>query len=91
MTPFLKTSPETQTMEEQDMQCYRYLAAANAVAQSLESTSNSGRKIPFAVLVDWMEASGIEAEQLLQVSGPEMRAIVDEAIRCDQPDITHAA
>jgi len=72
------------------MHCYQYLAAVNAVANTLESLG-TGQKLPYSVLADWMEENGIEPDDILLVSGSEVRAIVESLIQQDQPQLPHAA
>ena len=73
------------------MHCYQYLAAVNAVANSIESFPDTEQKLPYSVVADWMEENGIEPEDILQVSGAEVRAIVEGVISRDQPHLPHAA
>jgi len=73
------------------MHCYQYLAAVNAVATTIESCPGAGKKLPYSVVADWMEENGIEPEDILLISGDEVRAIVESVIRRDQPHLPHAA
>jgi len=73
------------------MHCYRYLAAVNAVANTIESCSDAGQKLPYSVVADWMEENGIAVEDVLLVSGSEVRAIVASLLQQDQPHLPHAA
>jgi len=73
------------------MHCYRYLAAVSAVADTIESCSGSGQKLPYSVVADWMEETGIDADEILLVSGSEVRAIVEGLLQQDQPRLPHAA
>ena len=73
------------------MHCYQYIAAVSAVANTVESCCGAGHKLPYSVVADWMEENGIEAEDVLLVSGSEVRAIVESLLRQDQPHLPHAA
>ncbi len=73
------------------MQSYRYLAATTAVSNAIDSLPQTRHKLPYSVVADWMEAHEIEAEDILQVSGSEVRALVAALIERDQPTIAHAA
>lgn len=73
------------------MHCYQYLAAVSAVAKSIESFPEAEQKLPYSVLADWMEDNGIEPEDVLLVSGAEVRAIVEGVIQRDRPHLPNAA
>ena len=73
------------------MHCYQYLAAVSAVAKSVETLAGAGQQLPYSVLADWMEENGIEPEDVLRVSGAEVRAIVGDVIRRDRPHLPNAA
>ena len=73
------------------MHCYRYFAAVSALASAIESCCGTGQKLPYGVLAEWMDENGIEAEDLLLVSGREVRAIVEDLLQQDQPQLPHAA
>lgn len=73
------------------MHCYEYLAAVSAVATTIDTFPGAGQKLPYSVVADWMEENGIEPEDILQVSGEEVRAIVESVIHRDQPHLPHAA
>ena len=73
------------------MHCYRYLAAVSAVANSIESAAADRQKLPYSVVAEWMEENGIEADDVLLVSGSEVRAIVENLLQQDRPQLPHAA
>ena len=73
------------------MHCYRYLAAVSAVANTIETCCSSGQKLPYSVVADWMEENGIDADEVLLISGSEVRAIVENLLQQDQPQLPHAA
>ena len=73
------------------MHCYQYLAAVSAVATTIESIPGAGQQLPYSVIADWMEENGIEPDDILQVSGSEVRAIVESLLQQDQPHLPHAA
>ena len=49
----------------------------------LDSLPQARHKLPYSVVADWMEAHDIEAEEVLQVSGSEVRAIIADLIERD--------
>ncbi|MDH3390133.1 MAG: hypothetical protein OEN02_19775 [Gammaproteobacteria bacterium] len=73
------------------MQCYQYLAAITAVSSTIETLPGCRHKLPHCVITDWMEENGIEPDDVLLVSGDEVRAIVESLIVDSQPQIPHAA
>lgn len=73
------------------MHCYQYLAAITAAANTLETLPGIPHKPPHSVIADWMEENDIEPEMLLQVSGAEVRALVEDLIEESQPQFPHAA
>jgi hypothetical protein len=73
------------------MQCYQYLAAITAVSNTIETLPAVRHRLPHSVIADWMEENGIEAEDLLLVSGAEVRAIVADLVEQNQPRMPHAA
>jgi len=77
--------------ENKDMQCYQYLAAITAVANCIESAQGPRHKMPYNVIADWMEANDIDVQDVLLVSGDEVKAIVADLIEQSQPTMPHAA
>ncbi len=73
------------------MQCYEYLAAVTAVANAIDSIPGERHNMPYSVIADWMAQNDIEAEDLLDVSGAEIKALVEEMIQQDHPQMPHAA
>lgn len=73
------------------MHCYRYLAAVGALSEAIDSLPNTEHRLPYSILADWMEENGIDADELLQVSGEEVRTIVETIISQHQPPLPHAA
>ena len=73
------------------MHCYRYFAAVTRIAETIDSLPATRAHIPLGVLADWMEANGIEADEVLDVSGEEVRAIVESLVGGDRPQLPHAA
>ncbi len=73
------------------MQCYQYLAAITAVSNTIDNLPGTRHRMPHSVIADWMEENGIEAEDILLVSGPEVRAIVMDLVEQNQPRMPHAA
>ena len=73
------------------MQCYQYLAAITAVSNTIDNLPGTRHKMPHSVIANWMEENGIEAEDILRVSGAELGAIVVDLVEHNQPQIPHAA
>lgn len=73
------------------MQCYRYLAAVTRLAHDIDTIPRLRRRIPYSVIAEWMEQNDIEAEELLEISGDEVRAIVAELVESNHPPMGHAA
>lgn len=73
------------------MQCYQYLAAITAVSNTIETLPGIQHKLPYSVIADWMAENDIEPEDVLHVSGDEVRAIVECLIVDSQPQVPHAA
>lgn len=73
------------------MQCYQYLAAITAVSNTIDNLPGIRHKMPHSVIANWMEENGIEAEDILLVTGAEVRAIVMDLVEQNQPQIPHAA
>jgi len=73
------------------MQDYRYLAAITAVSNALDSLPQARHKLPYSVIADWMEAHEIAVDEVLLVSGDEVRAIIADLLEQDPPELPHAA
>lgn len=73
------------------MQCYQYLAAITAVSNTIDNLPGTRHKMPHSVIANWMVENGIEAEDILLVSGAEVTAIVVDLVEHNQPQIPHAA
>lgn len=73
------------------MQCYEYLAAVTAVANAIDTIPGERHRMPYSVVADWMAQNNIETEDLLDVSGAEIKALVEEMIQQDHPQMPHAA
>ena len=73
------------------MHCYEYLAAVTAVANAIDEIPGERHRMPYSVIADWMAQNDIEAEDLLTGSGDEVRALVEEMIHLDHPQMPHAA
>lgn len=73
------------------MQCYQYLAAITAVSNTIETLPGTRHKLPHCVIADWMEENDIEPEDVLLVSGDEVRTIIECLIVDSQPQVPHAA
>ena len=73
------------------MQCYQYLAAITAVANTIESIPGIRHKLPHSVIADWMEENEIEAGDVMFASRDQIAAAIESLIRDNQPRILHAA
>ena len=73
------------------MQCYRYLASAQSVANALDAIPGAPKKLPLNVVADWMEANRLDAEDFELVAGDKTRATVERLVRQARPEIPHAA
>ena len=73
------------------MQCYHYLAAVSAVANAIDTMPGERHHMPHSVIAEWMEQNGIDAEELLAISGDEVRALVAQVVQRDHPELPHAA
>jgi hypothetical protein len=61
--------------EEYDMQCYQYLAAITAVANTIESVPGIPHKLPLSVIAEWMANNDIEAEDVLFATAEQIAAV----------------
>ena len=73
------------------MQCYRYLASAQSVANALEAIPDAPKKLPLNVVADWMEENGLDSEELFRVRTDETRAAGERLVHSTRPEIPHAA
>ncbi len=73
------------------MQCYKTLAAVTLVANEIDKIPAVQHKLPYCVIADWMAENDIEPEDVLLVSGDAVRAVIQELIERDSPEIARAA
>ena len=73
------------------MQCYQYLAAITAVANTIESIPGIHHKLPHGVIADWMAGNDIEPEDVLFASRDQITTLIESLVRDNQPRILHAA
>jgi hypothetical protein len=73
------------------MQCYQYLAAVTAVANTIESIPGIHHKLPHSVIADWMADNGIETENVLYASREQVAVIIESLIRENRPSVLSAA
>ena len=73
------------------MQCYQYLSAITAVANTIESIPGIPHKLPHSVIAEWMADNDIEAQDVLFATTEQIVAIVESLLRDNQPRILHAA
>lgn len=73
------------------MQDYRYLAAVTALSHAIDDLPQAPQKLPYGVLADWMEAQGIDAEDILLISGAEVRAVVADLIERARPTLPNTS
>lgn len=71
------------------MHNYRYLASIMSVANALESIPGTPKKLPPNVVADWMEQNQLEAEEVLEVNGDELRFRIENLVRPDHSNIPH--
>jgi len=62
------------------MQCYQTLAAVTLVANTLDSLPGAHRRLPYAVIADWMEQNDIVPEDILFAGEEAVLAKVDRLI-----------
>ncbi len=73
------------------MHCYQTFAAATVIANTFELVPDIGRKLPYAVIVDWMEQHGIEPADVLYAAPDAVKARLLFEIQQGRPRIPHAA
>ena len=73
------------------MQCYQYLAAITAVANTIESIPGIQHKLPHSVIADWLAQNNIEAEDVLFATREHRVALIEMLIRDSQPGLPRAA
>ena len=73
------------------MHCYRTNAAIKLVANTLEIMPQVGRKLPHAVIAEWMSRHDIEPEDLLFASPEEAKAKLVRLVEQDRPGLPRAA
>ena len=71
------------------MQNYRYLASIMSVTKALESIPGIAKQLPPNVVADWMEQNHLEAEEVLEVSGDELRFRIENLVQPDHSNIPH--
>jgi len=76
-------------MEETDMQNYRYLASIMSVMNALESIPEAPKKLPPSVVADWMEENHLDAEDVLESSGEELKFTIENLVRPDHSNVPH--
>ena len=73
------------------MHCYQTLAAAMVVANTFDLVPEIGHKLPYAVIVDWMEQHDIEPADVLYATPEAVRARLLFEIGQGRPRVPHAA
>ncbi len=73
------------------MHCYQTFAAATVIANTFELVPEIGRRLPHAVIVDWMEQHGIKPADVLYASPDEVKARLLFEIAQGRPQMPHAA
>ena len=73
------------------MQCYRYLAATIAVANTLERIPGIHHRLPHSVIADWMAENDIQADDILFASSIAITTRIEGLIQQNQPRIQQAA
>jgi len=67
------------------MHCYRTYAAITLIANTLEIMPGVARKLPHAMLAEWISRHDIEPEDLLFVSPEEAKSILIRLVAQDLP------
>ncbi len=71
------------------MQNYRYLASIMSVANALEAIPGAPKKLPPAVVADWMEENHLDAEDVLGTSSDELRFTIENLVQPDHRNFPH--
>lgn len=73
------------------MHCYKTLAATTLIANMLEVVPAIGRKLPHAVVAEWMAQNDIEPEDVLYMAPDAVKAKLVSLIEHERPQISRAA
>ena len=73
------------------MQCYQYLAATVAVANTIEKIPGIRHRLPLSVIADWMDENGIEADDVLFATPDAIGTQIETRVQQNQPCILRAA
>lgn len=73
------------------MQCYKTFAATTLIANMLEVLPEIGRKLPHAVIAEWMAQNDIEPEDVLYVTPDAAKAKLVSLIEQNRPQLSQAA
>jgi uncharacterized protein (DUF433 family) len=73
------------------MHCYKTFAATTLIANILETLPEIGRRLPPAVIAEWMAQNDIEAEDVLYHAPDVAKAKLVSLIEQNRPHISHAA
>ena len=71
------------------MQNYRYLASIMSVMNALEAIPEAPKKLPPNVVADWMEENHLDAEDVLESSGDELKFTIENLVRPDHTNVPH--
>lgn len=73
------------------MHCYKTYAAITIIANYLEIMPEVGRKLPLAVIADWMAQNDIEAEDVLYARPEAVKAQLVSLVDSNRPRLPSAA
>lgn len=77
--------------EKTDMHCYKTFAAATLVANIFETLPEIGRKLPYALIAEWMAQNDIEPEDVLYIAPDAAKAKLVGLIEHNRPQLSRAA
>ena len=73
------------------MHCYKTLAAATLIANQFENMPQVGRKLPHAVVAEWMAQNDIEPEDVLYKAPDVVKTKLLSLLENSRPQISRAA
>ena len=73
------------------MHCYKTYAAITVIANYLEIMPAVGRKLPHAVIADWMAQNDIEPEDVLYARPEAVKAQLASLVDSNHPRLPTAA
>ena len=73
------------------MHCYKTFAATALIANTFEILPEIGRKLPHAVVAEWMAQNDIEPEDVLYMAPAALKAKLAGLIESERPQVPRAA